>query len=132
MTPSQLFRDRILCCFIEDRVGLKLLDEFNVDNVCWESDYPHSDSSWPSAPEELARVAADVPDDELNKITFENACRWYSFDPFAHRSREASTVAALRAEAAGHDVSVRSMDRGRFERTHAGTDLGELASRATA
>jgi predicted TIM-barrel fold metal-dependent hydrolase len=130
--PSEVFREHFLTCFIADPVGIRLRDLIGVDNIAWECDYPHSDSSWPSAPEELARVAADVPDDELNKITFENACRWYSFDPFAHRSREASTVAALRAEAAGHDVSVRSMDRGRFERTHAGTDLGELASRATA
>ncbi len=43
-------------------------------------------------------MAADVPDDELAKITYENACRWYSFDPFAHRPEERSTVAALRAE----------------------------------
>ena len=52
LSPTELFRERILCCFINDRVGVKLLDEFNVDNVCWESDYPHSDSSWPNAPGE--------------------------------------------------------------------------------
>jgi predicted TIM-barrel fold metal-dependent hydrolase len=130
--PSEVFREHFLTCFIADPVGIRLRDLIGLDNIAWECDYPHSDSSWPSAPEELARVAADVPDDELNKITFENACRWYSFDPFAHRSRADSTVAALRAEAAGHDVSVRSMDKGRFEHTHSGTDLGELASRATA
>jgi hypothetical protein len=73
----------------------------------------------------------DVPRPDLDKITHENAMRWYRFDPFAHRAREASTVAALRAEVAGHDVSIRSMDQGR----HAGRDrvsLGELADRATA
>ena len=56
--PTELFHERILCCFINDRVGVKLLDEFNVDNVCWESDYPHSDSSWPDAPEKLAALFA--------------------------------------------------------------------------
>jgi hypothetical protein len=40
-------------------------------------------------------------------------------------------VAALRAEAPGHDVAVRSYDKGRFER-QVGVDLGELAARATA
>ena len=30
---------------------------------------------------------------------------------------------ALRAEAIGHDVSIRSYDQGRFERTGAGVDL---------
>ncbi len=58
--------------------------------------------------------------------------RWYSFDPFVHRPRAQSTVAALRAEAVGHDISVRSYDKGRFVRSGAGTDLAQLAANATA
>ena len=73
----------------------------------------------------------DVTDAELNKITHENAMRWYRFDPFAHRAREACTVGALRAEAAGHDVSIHSMDKGRFAGAATMT-LGELADQATA
>ncbi|MDQ1496174.1 MAG: hypothetical protein QOG69_2657, partial [Actinomycetota bacterium] len=42
-SPTAVFREHILCCFINDPIGLKLIDEFNVDNVCWESDFPHSD-----------------------------------------------------------------------------------------
>ena len=57
--------------------------------------------------------------------------RWYSYDPFAHRAKEASTVGALRAEAAGHDVAIRSRDKGRYER-HVGADLGALAKNASA
>ncbi len=72
-----------------------------------------------------------VSDDDVNKITFENACRWYSFDPFVHRSKEQSTVGALRAEAAGHDVSIHSYDTGRYERTK-GADLADLGAKATA
>ena len=49
-----------------------------------------------------------VPDDEIPKITHENAMRWYSFDPFAHIPRHEATVGALRRRAAGHDVSVMS------------------------
>ncbi len=131
--PSDVFREHILTCFIADPIGIALRDEIGIDNMCWEQDYPHSDSSWPNAPEEFARVAAryDVPDAEVNKITHENAMRWYRFDPFAHRSREQCTVGALRAEVAGHDVEIRSMDKGRFEGTTKIT-LGELASKATA
>ena len=76
--------------------------------------------------------AAGVPDDELNKITWENACRWYSFDPFQHRSRADATVGALRREAEGHDVSIRSFDKGRFERSGKGIDAGTIAAKATA
>ena len=129
--PSEIFRERFLTCFISDPVGIKLRHDIGIDNIAWECDYPHSDSSWPEAPEELADVAADVPDDELNKIAWENACRWYSFDPFAHRSREECTVGALRAESAGHDVSLHSFDKGRFERT-VGLNAAKLQERATA
>ena len=85
-TPSEVFREHFLTCFIADPVGIRLRDLIGIDNIAWECDYPHSDSSWPGAPEELAAVAADVPDDELAKITHENALRWYHFDPFAHRA----------------------------------------------
>ena len=128
-----MFREHFLTCFIADPIGIALRHEIGIDNICWEQDYPHSDSSWPNAPEEFARVATryDVPDAEINKITHENAMRWYRFDPFAHRPKEQCTVGALRAEVAGHDVSVRSMDKGRFE-TAGAPSLGELAARATA
>jgi hypothetical protein len=52
-------------------------------------------------------------------------------DPFAHRPQGRSTVRALREEAAGHDVSVRSLDKGRFE-PKVGADLGALAKQASA
>ncbi len=130
--PSEVFRQHFLTCFIADPIGIRLRDVIGIDNIAWECDYPHSDSSWPEAPEELARVAVDVAASELEKITYLTACRWYHFDPFAHRSKQESTVAALRAEAAGHDVSVHSFDKGRFDRTRKGIDIGTLAQRATA
>lgn len=131
--PSDAFREHILTCFIADPIGLALRDEIGVDNMCWEQDYPHSDSSWPEAPEELVAMAGEysVRRADLDKITHENAMRWYRFDPFAHRGRDSCTVGALRAEVAGHDVSIKSMDQGR----HAGAariSLGELADQATA
>jgi predicted TIM-barrel fold metal-dependent hydrolase len=131
--PSDVFRDHILTCFIADPIGLALRNDIGIDNICWEQDYPHSDSSWPTAPEELVAMAAkyDVPRADLDKITHENAMRWYRFDPYAHRARDACTVGALRAEVAGHDVAARSMDQGRYAGQGAGT-LGELAARATA
>jgi predicted TIM-barrel fold metal-dependent hydrolase len=126
--PSEVFRERFLTCFISDPVGVKLRHDIGIDNIAWECDYPHSDSSWPAAPEELAGVTAGVPDDEVNKITYENACRWYNFDPFKHRRREQCTVGALRAEAGDHDVAIRSFDHGRFERT-VGVSLGSMSAK---
>ena len=131
--PSQVFRDHILTCFITDPVGLALRDEIGVDNMCWEQDYPHSDSSWPDAPDELVAMAEryHVPQADLDKMTYQNAMHWYRFDPFRDIPREQCTVGALRASVAGHDVSIRSMDQGR----HADTpkmSLGRLAEVAPA
>jgi predicted TIM-barrel fold metal-dependent hydrolase len=108
LSPTELFRERILCCFIADRIGVKLLDEFNVRNVCWESDYPHSDSSWPNAPERLAELFAGVDTDVVDDITHRNAMRHYSFDPFALRPPERCTAAALRAEVGPVDTVTRA------------------------
>jgi len=107
LSPTELFRERILCCFITDRIGVKLLDEFNVDNVCWESDYPHSDSSWPRAPERCAELFAGLDERVVAGITHRNAMRHYQFDPFAHRPPERCTAGALRAEAPDVEVVTR-------------------------
>jgi predicted TIM-barrel fold metal-dependent hydrolase len=130
--PSDVFRRHFLTCFIADPVGLQLREDIGVTNMCWEMDYPHSDSSWPAAPEELARMCEryGVPDNDVNLITHENAMRWYRFDPFSTRPREGCTVGALRGEVAGHDVSIRSFDTGRFKKSM--PSLSELAASAPA
>ena len=102
--PAEVFRQHVLCCFINDEIGVKLLDEFNIDNVCWESDYPHSDSSWPNGPEVLEELFDGLDDDVVNRITHGNAMRHYQFDPYATRPREQCTAAALRAEATDVDT----------------------------
>jgi len=104
LSPSEVFRERILCCFIEDRVGVQLLDHFNIDNVCWESDYPHSDSSWPDAPERLETLFAGLDREVIEKVTHLNAMRHFHFDPFSSRPRERCTAGSLRSEATHVDT----------------------------
>ena len=106
--PSQLFRERLITCFIDDAIGLELRDHIGVENITWECDYPHSDSTWPHSPERLAKQVAGLSDDEIDLISHRNAMREFRFDPFAVRPREECTVGALRAQAADVDVSERS------------------------
>ena len=111
--PSEVFREHFLTCFISDKVGVKLRNMIGIDNICWEADYPHSDSMWPGAPEELWEVLSEnsVPDDEIKKMSYENAMRWYSFDPFSHITPAQATVGSLRKAAEGHDVSIRALSQ---------------------
>ena len=77
-------------------------------------------------------MLAGASREEVDKVTHENAMRWYSFDPFTNRAREESTVAALRAQAVGHDVSIRSLDGGRHTPSQKGIEIGKLATQSTA
>jgi predicted TIM-barrel fold metal-dependent hydrolase len=122
--PSELFRERIVTCFIDDLAGLEQRERVGLDMICWESDYPHSDSTWPTSPEFLERSfdAAGVRDDEIDKITHQNALRHFRFDPFSARPREECTVGALRAGATDVDTAPRSVGTKQAKMTKA-TDL---------
>lgn len=62
-------------------------------------------------PESLAPSLGGVPDDEVHKVTHENAMRLCSFDAYAHVAREQGTVAALGARATDVDLTLRSSAR---------------------
>ncbi len=113
MLPSELFRERFVTCFIDDAFGLESRRHLDLSMVTWECDYPHSDSTWPASPEALygALVRAECTDAEIDAITYQNALRIFSYDPFASIPKEQCTVGALRAKAssAGVDTEIRSM-----------------------
>jgi len=108
--PSDVFREHIITCFIEDDIGLALRDRIGIDHICVEVDYPHSDCVWPDMPECLWRslqsVPGGIPDDEIDKITHQNTMRLYHWDPIPARGgRDACNVAALRREGADVDTT---------------------------
>ncbi|MCU1644403.1 MAG: putative amidohydrolase [Nocardia sp.] len=108
--PSEVFREHVLACYVTDKTALKLRHDIGIDNIAWECDYPHSDSLWPDAPEFVLQElqAADASDADIDKITWQNACRFLNFDPFAHLPKDQATVGGLRAIARDVDVSTRS------------------------
>jgi predicted TIM-barrel fold metal-dependent hydrolase len=109
--PSEVFRKQIIVCFLDDRVTPDVAERSGTSNMTWECDYPHSDSDWPESPEVALAGMADLDERTINALTHENAIRLFSFEPFRLRSKESSTVGALRAAAAaaGVDTTLRSM-----------------------
>jgi len=124
--PSDVYRQHIITCFIDDASGLEQRHRIGVDSMTWECDYPHSDSTWPNSPELLGKTLHGIPDDEIDKITHLNAMRVFQFDPFSIRARDKCRVGALRAEAADVDVSIRSLGRVNAGGTSA-TELAAIA-----
>ena len=113
--PSQVFNEHVLTCFIDDAVGMEVRSHLNPDHIHWECDFPHSDSTWPYAPEMAMKYLDGLPREDIDRITHLNAMRNFSFDAFSHIPREEATVGALRAKATDVDTSLVTYGTGKFQ-----------------
>ncbi|GAC01384.1 putative hydrolase [Gordonia namibiensis NBRC 108229] len=77
--PSDLFREHIFGCFIEDQHGIDNRHAVGIDNITWECDYPHSDSNWPNSRKVVAESMRNVPDEEVHKMVELNARKLFNF-----------------------------------------------------
>jgi len=73
--PSEYYREHIYGCFFDDAHGIKNLDAVGVDNVTFETDYPHSDSTWPHSLKVAMDILAGLDDETIYKIVRGNAIR---------------------------------------------------------
>ncbi len=77
----ETFRNHIYGCIIEDRHAIKSLDEIGEDNVMCETDYPHSDSTWPDCIDVARDTMKDLPENVQYKLLRGNAEKLYRFTP---------------------------------------------------
>jgi predicted TIM-barrel fold metal-dependent hydrolase len=77
--PSEIFREHIYGCFIDDMVGIRERNSVGIKNLLLESDYPHADTSWPDTRKRAQEVLLDVPDEEAHRIAELNARDLYNF-----------------------------------------------------
>ena len=122
--PSEVFQDHILACYITDPSGLLLRDWIGIENIAWECDYPHTDTTWPESPEFSWRELqeAGCSDEEIHQITWQNSCRFFDWDPFQHIPQERATVGALRSLA--KDVDVTRMPKEEWRRRNEAAGIG--------
>ena len=97
-----------------------------MDIIAWECDYPHTDTTWPESPEFAWKELQDAActDEEIHKITWENACRFFGWDPFKHTAREDATVGALRARATAAGVDVTRKPRAEWKKENEAAGIG--------
>jgi predicted TIM-barrel fold metal-dependent hydrolase len=81
--PSDLFRDHIFGCFIDDQIGIDMRARIGVNNILWEGDYPHADSLFPNARTVAEKILVDVPDQEARQIAELNARTLFNFPAVA-------------------------------------------------
>ncbi|MGE2689340.1 amidohydrolase family protein [Mycolicibacterium pulveris] len=77
----ETFRNHIFGCIIEDRHAVRSIEELGEDNIMCETDYPHSDSTWPNCIEVARSTMKDLPENVQYKLLRGNAERLYRFTP---------------------------------------------------
>ena len=77
--PSEVFREHVYGCFIDEPITPKLLDEVGVDNIMIESDFPHTATNWPQSVQRIDECLATISDEARSKILRSNAERVFNF-----------------------------------------------------
>src|SRR3954465_2750628 len=78
--PSSYYFRQVYGCFFRDVHGLESLHRIGVDNVTFETDYPHTDSTWPNTLEVAREMMGALPADVVYKIVRGNAIRMLGLD----------------------------------------------------
>ncbi len=81
--PSTYFHRNMWGCFFKDRTGIGQRYEIGVDRITFETDYPHSDSTWPDTRSVVAGLLDGVPGDEVHKILRGNAIELFDLQGFS-------------------------------------------------
>lgn len=75
---KEMFARAAYACFwFERSAPNSLLDDIGVDNVLWETDFPHSTALYPDPVERAAENLKDVPRERVVKIMQDNAAKLY-------------------------------------------------------
>jgi predicted TIM-barrel fold metal-dependent hydrolase len=81
MKPSDYFRRNIWACFWFERTAMRqMIDMVGVDNVMWESDFPHPVCLYPNSLDVTAKSLVDFSYEEKKKIMSTNAAHVYNLD----------------------------------------------------
>jgi predicted TIM-barrel fold metal-dependent hydrolase len=79
--PSTYYYRQIYGCFFRDNFGVKNIDVCGVDNITFETDYPHTDSTWPETRQVAEKLMEGVADDVVYKLMRGNAIRMLQLPP---------------------------------------------------
>lgn len=82
--PSSYVRGRVFGCVFDDQHGLVSREAVGMDAILFETDYPHSDGTWPHSQDVAARLCAGAGMDaaEVHALLRGNAIRAYGLERF--------------------------------------------------
>ncbi|MFN8034325.1 MAG: amidohydrolase family protein [Acidimicrobiia bacterium] len=78
--PSSYYYGRVYGCFTIDDHGVDAIDKAGEDNICFEVDYPHTDTTWPDSRAYIEKLGTKVTPEQLYKIVRGNAIKMLELD----------------------------------------------------
>ena len=78
--PSTYYYRQVYGCFFDDEYGLDNLEKCGIGNICFETDYPHSDSTWPHSRDTAEKLMGHLPPDVVRKLVRGNAIEMLDLD----------------------------------------------------
>jgi len=78
--PSEIVKEHLLFGFTNDGFGVESRHHIGVENMMWESDFPHDISSFPHSREVIDAIFEGVPADERSKMLAENCVKFFHLD----------------------------------------------------
>ena len=82
--PSSYMLGHVWGCIFDDETGLRNRDVIGMDQICFEVDFPHADSTYPDTLEVATRIctAAGLSDDEVYRLMRGNAIDCFGLERF--------------------------------------------------
>lgn len=77
MRPADVLKRNFWFCTIDDPSTIVTRHRIGVENILFETDYPHGDGTWPDTQKVVEEVYGELPDHELRAILCENAARLF-------------------------------------------------------
>lgn len=82
LKPSEYFARQVYGCYIyEELAPRELMDSIGVDNILFETDYPHPVCLYGNVREKIDRALGSATPEAQRKVLFENAAKLYKVDP---------------------------------------------------
>jgi hypothetical protein len=82
--PSSYLKGRVFGCIFDDETGLEARHRIGMDQICFETDFPHADSTFPRSREVAQQICAKagLNDDEIYQLIRGNAIRAFGLERF--------------------------------------------------
>ena len=78
--PSTYFKRQMAATFVHEPEAVEQRHTLGIENVLWSTDFPHPCCNWPNAAAKVEDLFEGVPEEEIQKITWQNGARMYGIE----------------------------------------------------